>query len=818
MAKQHSDYALILINQLKLEEKIALVAGHNFMYTNAVPRLNIPSIRMSDGPHGLRVQGDNEIGVMAASSATCFPTAATTANSWDPKLLEQMGAAMGMEARFYGIDIILGPGVNIKRNPLCGRNFEYFSEDPLLAGKLGAGEVIGIQSQGVGTSLKHYAFNNEENHRFMGDSIVDMRAIREIYLKPFEYIIKNAKPETVMNAYNKVNGTYCSENKWLLTDVLRNQWGFDGLVMTDWGATHNRIKGIKAGNDLEMPGDTTICRKWIFDAVNDGTLDVKELDERVLNVLDLVSKHLEKNKLETIDWEKHHELARLIAEDSAVLLKNDNYSLPLIKNEKICVIGELFEKMRYQGAGSSMINPALLTTCKDAFDKHEVNYIYFKGYKESEVEPSESLIKEAVEGSNNYDKVLLFIGLTDNEESEGGDRDNMSLPANQLALVDALIKENKKIIVVLFGGSASELPFFDEISALLNMFLPGQNGGEATYNLLFGLSNPSGRLAQTWPIKYSDVPYADEFGKTKQAIYKESIFVGYRYYMTANKEVRFPFGFGLSYTKFDYSGLNIKEDDNKIIVSLNVKNIGNYDGKDIIQVYVKGPESEFYKPVRELKGFTKASLKPSESQNVEVVIDKDDLKYWNNRKERFSLENGEYLIQIGRSSGDIILERKINITGDNLNEVYEKTVQNAYKNINIDEIDNSMFELMSGMKIPELPNTKPIDLESRFTELRQTLMGKILYKAVIGLALKDLKKAKKLPEGSERDNRIKAALSLKRMLESNSLTTMTMAAGTMFPYNFAEGFRDFANWHVIRGLKDFLTKIKAPKLPIDEVK
>ena len=299
--QKHSYYALKILPQLTLEEKIALVSGHDFMFTNAIPRLNIPAIRMSDGPHGLRVQTPGEGNIMGSSPATSFPTAATTANSWNPKLLKEMGSMMGEEARYYGIDIILGPGINIKRNPLCGRNFEYFSEDPLLAGALGAGEVMGIQSQGVGVSTKHFAFNNEENHRFMGDSVVDMRAAREIYLKPFEYVVKNAHPETIMNAYNKVNGVYCTENKWLLTDVLRNEWGFDGLVMTDWGATHNRIEGIKAGNDLEMPGDTLICRKWLYDAINNGNLDIKELDERVLNVLDLVSKHLNKNKIETID-------------------------------------------------------------------------------------------------------------------------------------------------------------------------------------------------------------------------------------------------------------------------------------------------------------------------------------------------------------------------------------------------------------------------------------------------------------------------------------------------------------------------------------
>ena len=811
---KHSEYALGLINRLTLEEKIALVAGHNFMYTNKVPRLNIPSIRMSDGPHGLRIQNDEELGVNAASTATCFPTAVATASSWNPDLLNEMGKAMGQEARSYGIDIILGPGINIKRNPLCGRNFEYFSEDPLLAGTLGAAEVNGIQSEGIGTSLKHFAFNGEENHRYMGDSVVDMRAAKEIYLKGFEYVVKNAHPETVMNAYNKVNGTHCSENKWLLTDILRDEWGYDGLVMTDWGATHDRIKGIKAGTDLEMPGDTLICRKWIYNAVKEGLLDEKELDERVLNVLDLVNKHITKNKLDNLDWKSHHDLAGKIAEQSAVLLKNDGL-LPLKKDEKVCVIGELFEKMRYQGCGSSMINPYFLTTCKDAFDKNQVNYVYLKGYNLSNPITSESLIKEAVEGSKEFEKVILFIGLTDSEETEGGDRENMSLPKNQLDLVDVLLKENKKVIVVLFGGSPVELPFFDDVTSILNMYLPGQNGGTATYNLLFGNVNPSGRLTETWPMKYEDVPYFDEFGKRNQLVYKESVYVGYRYYLSANKEVRFPFGYGLSYTLFEYTNLNVKENSDKLLVTLNVKNVGELEGKETVQVYVKGPDSVFFKPLRELKGFAKVDLKSNESKNVEILINKEDLKYWNIKDNKYSLEDGEYKVQIGLNSRDIVLEKSINLKGEDLNKIYEKKAGILYKNVDLGQINNETFEVMSGMKIPQEPKPKPITLESRLSDFKLTLMGRILYNAVIRVSKKELRKAKKLPKGSDRDNAIKAALSMRRMMETNNPIGMSMAAGMRFPYNYAKGLVDLANWHLIRGIRDFCKKIEAPKLPIE---
>ena len=814
MNKMHSDYSLNLISKLTLEEKIALVSGHNFMFTNAVPRLNIPSIRMSDGPHGLRIQSDEEAGIKAVSSSTCFPTAATTSNSWNPSLLKEMGKAMAEEARFYGIDIILGPGVNIKRNPLCGRNFEYFSEDPLLAGVLGAAEVNGIQSEGVGTSLKHFAFNNEENHRYMCDAVVDMRAAHDIYLKPFEYIIKNAHPETVMNAYNKVNGEYCTESKWLLTDVLRNEFDFDGLIMTDWGATHNRVEGIKTGNDLEMPGDTLICRKWLFDAVKNGTLNEKELDERVLNVLDLVSKHLNKNKLEKVDWDAHHELAKTIAEESAVLLKNDR-SLPLNKEEKICVIGELFEKMRYQGSGSSMITPHKLTTCKDAFDLNEVNYVYFKGYKQNDSKQTKSLIKEAVEGSKEFEKVIVFIGLTDFEESEGGDRKNMSLPTNQLVLLETLIKANKKIVVVLYGGSVVELPFYDKVSSILNMFLPGQNGGTATFDLLFGKKNPCGKLSETWPLKYSDVLFNDEFGKQKQLVYKESVYVGYRYYLTAKKEVRFPFGYGLSYTAFVYSDFDVKENGENIKITLKVKNVGSYEGNEIVQAYISGPDSDFFKPLRELKGFTKVNLKPNESKQVEITLNKEDLKSWNIKEGKRSLEEGYYSIQVGKNSNEIVFEKSIYIKGEDLSEIYAKNPGIPYKNLSFDQINNEVFEAMSGMKIPEIPKLKPITIESRLPELKQTLIGRILFNFIIGVAKKEMRKAKKMPEGTDRDNAMKAALAMKMMMETNNPLGMTMAAANQFPYNSAEGLVELSNWHLIKGIKKFKHKIEAPKLPIE---
>ena len=802
-----------LIINLTTEEKVALVSGHNFMYTNSVNRLGIPSIRMSDGPHGLRVQnegGDN--GVAGSLPATAFPTAACSANTFNPALLEKMGKAMGLEAKYYGIDMILGPGVCIKRNPLCGRNFEYFSEDPFLAGRMGAAEVKGIQSTGTGSCIKHYALNNSENYRFMGNSVCDMRAMREIYLKQYEYIVKESHPEAIMSAYNQINGTFCSENKWLLTDVLRNEWGFDGVVMTDWGGTKDRVLSIKAGNDLEMPGDTVICRRWLLDAINDDSLDIKDLDAMVRNILIMVKKHENKEKLESIDWEKHHELAKEIALEGAVLLKNEDM-LPLNKEEELLIVGDLFETMRYQGAGSSMINPYLYTSPKDAFEKNGIKYKYFKGYKENESEPNPVLLNEALTAAKEYKKILVFAGLTDYAESEGGDRDTMSLPINQLNLINGLVKQDKEIIIVLFGGSVIRLPFYDNVKAILDMFLPGQNGGQATYELLYGLVNPSGRLSETWPITYEDVPFCDKFGKGVDEIYKESIYVGYRYYLTANKEVRFPFGYGLSYSNYEYSGLNIKKGNNKLSISLEVKNDGDIEGDEIVQVYVSSPKGKAFKALRELKGFTKVHLKAKETKIVNIDINLEELKFWVPKENRFVLEAGEYNIQIGKNSRDIVLEKSVEIEGEIINSQFEKDVQNVYENLKFDEITDELFEKMSGVKIPAPLPKKPITLESRFTDYKLTFMGKILYNSVLATAKKEMKEAMKMPEGTERENKIKGATFLKRILDSNSIRSLSMSAGSGLPYNFAEGFRDLANGHLIRGIKDFTKKIEVPLLP-----
>lgn len=798
-----------LIKKLTLEEKVALVTGHKNMFTNVIPRLNIPSIRMSDGPHGLRIEGEGDNGAVGSFPATAFPTASCSANTWNEKLLEKMGNAMALEAQYYGINIILGPGVNIKRNPLCGRNFEYFSEDPFLAGRMGAAEVSGIQKLGVGVSTKHFAANSNENYRFMGNSVIDDRALREIYLRQFEYVTKNAKPETLMCAYNKINGVHCSEHNWLLNEVLRKEWGFDGLVMSDWGTTHDRILGIKSGLDLEMPGDTPICRKWIIDAINNGQLSMEELDVAVKNVLKLVEKHINDKKVDSLDWNAHHLLAKEIATEGAVLLKNSG-GLPLKENEEILIIGEMFEKMRYQGAGSSLITPSLHSSPKEVFDQKGISYKYLKGYIGNSVD--QSLIDEAIKESKNFNKVVLFMGLTDGSETEGEDRVNMSLPKNQLALINELIKENKEIVLVLYGGSVIELPFIDNINAILNMFLPGQNGGEATYELLYGIKNPSGRLAETWPLTYQDVPFANEYAKTAQDVYKESIYVGYRYYMSANKEVRFPFGYGLSYTTFEYNNLKVEQKENEIVVKVDVTNTGKVEGAEVVEVYISAPKSNLHKPIREMKGFSKAYLKVNETKTVTIVLNKEELKYWDIDENRFVLEDGEYNIEIGLNARDIVLSEKVVIKGEKI----EKTLQKVYELLDFSNFTDQEYEEIWGMKIPPLSPIKPITMESRVSTFQHTFMGRIIRNIVLSVPHKEMKKAKKLPEGIERDNRIKGAMSIEKMLDSGSLLTLSMASGGKFPYNFALGCKEMANGHIFKGIKHFMKKVKAPALPGEE--
>ncbi len=805
-----------LLAKLTPAEKAALLSGTDFYCTNPVPRLGIPSVRTSDGPHGLRVQkgyGDN--GVTASENSTSFPTAATVACSWNAENAEKVGRALGEEANYFGVDVILGPGINIKRNPLGGRNFEYYSEDPLLAGKMGAGEVRGIQEEGVSACLKHFAANNQENYRFMNDCVCDERALREIYFKPFEIAVKEAHPDTIMCSYNMINGVYSCQNKWLLTDVLREEWGFSGLVMTDWGATHDRLRMIDAGLDLEMPGDTMICRKWILDGLEEGKLKQESLDNAVLNVLNLAQKHEGKEEGDP-NFECHDLLAEEIACDCAVLLENKG-ALPLSKGDDLVVIGDLFEKMRYQGAGSSMSSPWRLTTPKKAFDDAGVSYAYARGYKENETSPNQLLISEALSKAEGHEKALLFAGLTDYVESEGQDRESMALPANQLSLIDALLSKGKKIILVLYGGSPIELPFREKMEAILLMYLPGQRGGEATRKLLFGEKTPSGKLAETWPASYADVPYGEAYSKKEIELYKENVYVGYRYYESRAIPVAYPFGYGLSYTRFEYSDFEVREEKESIVASFTIKNVGDRFGAEIAQIYVKSPQKSVFRPLKELKGFAKVCLEPGEAKKVTVSFAESDLAYYHVKEKRFVLEEGRYEFELSENVSSPKCVCSLHLDGEGIASPYPGEVISAYNN-DPGKISDGVFENLMGQCLPKAKPKKPIRLESRFTDLRSTFFGRILFSAVLSVARNDMKKAKRMKEGPERDNKIKGAMFLKRILESNSIITMSMSAGRSFPYHFALGMRDIANGHLIRGIKDFCMKIKVPPLPKDEAK
>ncbi len=796
-----------LIKELTLEEKIALVSGTNFMYTYPIDRLTIPSIRMSDGPHGLRVQkeGASDNGTSGSEIATCFPPACLSSCSWNKDLIYEVGKAMGEEALYYGIDVILGPGNNIKRNPLGGRNFEYFSEDPLLSGVMAGNMIKGIQEKGISVSLKHFACNNQENYRFMGDSIVDTRALREIYLKAFEIAVKVGHPDTIMCSYNKINGVYVSESKMLLNDILRNEWGFNGLIMTDWGASHNRVNMLKSSLDLEMPGDTSICRKWIYEAIKDKTLEENVLDNAVKNVLNLVYNHSEKKEEQKENFASHSSLSLKMALDSAVLLKNENNVLPLKKEEKYLVIGDLFSHMRYQGSGSSLINPYLLITPQQAFDEAGVNYTYLKGYKENEDLPNEELLKEVSSSLDNYDTILAFIGLTDYVESEGADRETFSLPNNQIELIKRIVNKNKKVILVLFGGSPFEIPCLNEVNGILNMYLPGQEGGRAVYKLLFGEVSPSGKLSETWPLTYNDVSSSKNYSKERIELYKESIFVGYRYYEKIHKDVTFNFGYGLSYTKFKYSDMKIEESENEIDVRCLVTNIGPYKGSEIVQLYVKGVDSNIPKPIKELKGFNKVYLDKNETKEVHIKVNKDDLRYFNIKENRFILEDGEYEFMLSSSLDKVELKETLYLKGETKEDIYPYDVLSL--------TDDQFFSLVNISK-PEIKK-KPITLESRFSDLKETFWGRRISKCAMLIPSMMKKKASKMEEGKEKDNKIKNAIFLEKMIFSISFNGMSMSAGTKFPYNKAEGIVLIANGHLFKGLKKMCSKIKAPILPKD---
>lgn len=660
-----------LIKQMTLEEKASLCLGLNFWNTKPIERLNIPSIMMTDGPHGLRKQseGADHLGMNESVEATCFPTASALACSFDRDLVKELGMAIGEECQSENVSIVLGPGTNIKRSPLCGRNFEYYSEDPYLSSEMAKNQIQGTQSQGVGTSLKHFAANNQEHRRMTIDTIVDERTLREIYLASFETAVKEAQPWTVMCAYNKLNGEYCSENYRLLTEILRNEWGFEGFVVSDWGAVNDIDKGLYSGLELKMPADGGKGDALIVEAVKSNRLREEVLDKAVERILNITFKAVENKSENTIySKENHHELARKIAGECMVLLKNEEKILPLKKEEKVAVIGELATNVRYQGGGSSHINP----TKVDNIYEEIVNFAgfenvrYARGYDLSIDDTIYELAEEAKKLAIEADKVILFIGLPERYESEGFDRTHLNIPENQYDLVKKLKSVNENIVVVLSNGSPIEMPFVSDVKAILEAYLTGQASGKAVCDILYGEVNPSGKLAETFPVKLSDNPsYLNFPGEVDKVEYKEGIFVGYRYYDKKEMDVLFPFGYGLSYTNFEYSNLKISkneiDDTEKVTVSVKIKNIGDVFGKEIVQLYIRDEESSVTRPEKELKGFEKVGLEPGEETEVTFILNKRSFAYYNVDLGDWHVESGEFEILIGKSSREIVLEEVITV-------------------------------------------------------------------------------------------------------------------------------------------------------------
>ncbi|MCR5458035.1 MAG: glycoside hydrolase family 3 C-terminal domain-containing protein [Clostridiales bacterium] len=708
---------------MSLEDKIAICSGKNFWETKEFEKYGIPSLFMCDGPHGLRKQemerGVDMLGINNSVPSTCFPSNVTSSSSWNPELMEEIGSAIAEEAIDQNVGMVLGPGANIKRNPLCGRNFEYMSEDPVLAGKLAAGFIRGIESKGVSSSLKHFAGNSQEYYRFVSDSIMDDRTMREIYLTAFEIAVKEGKPSTIMCAYPKLNGIHCSDHKELLGDILRDEWGFEGMVVTDWGAMNDRIQAFRSGCDLNMPGGSEYMEKDALKAVKSGELseeDINACAERVIRLALKAEKTL-KNK-QACDYEAHHKLAKRAACEGAVLLKNEDGILPLKEDEKVAVVGHIAKQMRFQGAGSSHINAKKVSQPMDYLP----NAIFAEGC-DVNGDTSEEMLAEAEKAAKEANVVVVFAGLPERYESEGFDRSDMRLPDGHNRLIDRVLNTNPNTIVVLFCGAPVECQWKDKAKAVVYMGLPGQAGGEAVADILFGKVNPSGKLSESWPEKYEDCVSSDYFAKTKDALYLEGIYCGYRYYDKAGKELSWPFGYGLSYTSFEYSNLTVDGDN----VSVNVKNTGNRAGCETVQLYIESRQDTIHRPIRELRHFEKIYLEKGETKTVRFVLSDRDFSLW---QSGWCVQEGEYSVCVGSNSRNLPLKQLIHRTGDVL-FVPEWQNGSFYENCK-GQPDLEVFEKMLGRKYAPLEVKKgSFTMDSTVKEMKEySLIMRIMNKAI----------------------------------------------------------------------------------------
>ena len=765
-----------ILRQMTLEDKIALCSGKSFWETKNFEKYGIPSLFMCDGPHGLRKQenASDMLGVNNSRPATCFPAEVTTACSWDPALLERIGAAIGEEARDQGVGLILGPGANLKRDPLCGRNFEYFSEDPYLAGKLAAGFLRGAEAQGVGTSLKHFAANSQEKSRFTSDSVMDERTLRELYLTAFEIAVKEGRPSTVMCAYPKLNGVHCSDNKALLTDILRTEWGFDGMVVTDWGAMNDRIEGFRAGCDLNMPGGSEYMEKKALAAVRAGTLPERCVDDAARRVLKLALRAAEMRKEKaSCDYEAHHALAGRAAAEGAVLLKNDGGLLPLRADVKLVAIGAMAKELRYQGAGSSHINPTRLSQPLE----HLPGAVYAPGC-DARGDTTDALLAEVKTAAERAEVAVVFAGLPAHCESEGFDREDMKMPEGHVRMIETAAAANPNTVVVLLCGSAAECPWAEKVRAILYMGLPGQAGGEAIADLLYGRADPCGRLAESWPYRYEDVPSSEIYGKTADALYQEGLYVGYRYYDKAGVPVRWPFGYGLSYTEFAYSDLAVSGE----AVCVTVKNIGGRVGSEVVQLYVQAPQDGLHRPVRELKGFQKVFLQPGECRSVTFTLTERCFAVW---QDGWKVPAGKYAVCIGG------LTASVEKSGETL--PIPAWQAGSWYQCCAGKPSQRDWEAMLGRKyVPPVLKKGAFTMDNTVMEMKDdSLIMKIMFKAVEATIAKGFggKKDYENPEFRMMMNS-SAGAPLRSMMISGGIK------GGVLP-----GMLEMANGHFFRGLR-----------------
>ena len=776
-----------LIRQMTLEEKCHLLSGRDFWQTQSVKRLGVESMTLSDGPHGIRKQaeGGDQLGLGGSLPATCYPTAATMANSWDPALGEELGKMLGEEAASQDVCVLLGPGLNIKRNPFCGRNFEYFSEDPYLAGKMAAGYIRGIQANGVSACPKHFAANNTELRRMASDSVMDERTLREIYLTNFEIAVREGHPKSIMSSYNMVNGVYANENAHLLQEILRDTWGFDGFVVSDWGANNDFTEGVRAGSHLEMPGTGGDGPRQLMQAVADGRITEAEVDTRVDELLDVMlstRKAVDPLKGKPFDVDAHHAFAQKASEQSVVLLKNENDILPLRPGSKVAVIGEFAKKARYQGAGSSVVNCTKLDHTMDVIGNFDLDVVGFAPGYPRHGAPDAAMIETAVTVAKLADYVLLYLGLDEISESEGLDRSTLAIPQCQIEALKAVAAANPNVIVVMSAGSSVEMPWISQCKALVHGYLCGQAGASAVLKVILGEVNPSGRLSESYPVKYEDCSTAPYFpAKQRNVEYREGLYVGYRYYETAKVPVLFPFGFGLSYTSFAYSDLKVTDK----AAAFTLTNTGKMDGAEAAQLYVHAKNPTVYRPAKELKGFQKVFLKAGESREVTIPLDDKAFRYWNDKSGKFEIDGGEYEILIGASVADIKLSGTVTVKGTDAPMCEDPAKLPHYFSGEIKAVPDAEFEALLGRPIPDGSWSGKIQANDAIGQLyyAKAAKARFVWKIMDGMLNKSIEKG-------EPDLNI-------TFIYNMPIRAIGKMAGGMVSQEMCEGILDIINGHGI---------------------